>query len=468
MRDRRGLAVHTSAEAAESYDRALDHLVRFEVEMVPACVDAVTSDPDFALGHAMNAYMALLSTDGGATRAARDRFQAARFDESVLDPRERAHLKAARRWLGGDLLGAGDVLASLAIEHPRDLLALAVGHQIDFFVGNARSLRDRIGRSLSSWSAEEPDYGFLLGMYAFGLEESNLYGRAQEAGHRALEANSDDVWAIHAVVHTFEMQGHIAEGIRFMREREASWAEGNFLNVHNSWHFALFALQGDDVTRALEIYDRVLLPVGEDDMALHLLDATSLLWRLHLDGLGVGDRWGPLADAWSATLTPGLYPFNDMHAAMAYVGAGRHRALEELLEELEAVAAAHDRADTGAYLTATVGLSVCRAFRAYGDDDHRAVVAELMDVRGRLHAFGGSHAQRDAVERTLLLSAIAAGDRDLAAALLSERLALNEQSSWSWAARARAADVLGDGVTAEASRSRAAALAARARTALDP
>ncbi len=366
------------------------------------------------------------------------------------------------------MLGAGEALASITLEHPRDLLALSVGHQIDFFTGNARSLRDRIGRSLSSWSAEDPDYGFLLGMYAFGLEEANLYGRSEEVGLRALEANSDDVWAIHAVVHTFEMQGQIADGIRFMRERQASWAEGNFLNVHTSWHFALFALQADDVTRALEIYDRVLLPDGTEDMALHLLDATSLLWRLHLDGHAVAERWGPLADAWALSISPGLYPFNDMHAAMAYVGAGRHVALHELIEELETVANTHGRADTGALLTATVGLSVCRAIRAFGDDDHRSAVAELMDVRPRLHTFGGSHAQRDAVERTLLLSAIAAGDRDLAAALLSERLALNEESSWSWLARARAADELGDHLAAEASRARGAALAAAARAALDP
>ena len=455
MRDRRGLAVHSSAEALEAYDRALDHLVRFQVEMVPACVDAVTADPGFALGHVMNAYMALMSTDGAATAEARERFRSARVDESVLDARERAHLDAARRWLGGDMLGAGEVLASLTIEHPRDLLALSVGHQIDFFTGNARSLRDRIGRSLSSWGPDEPDYGFLLGMYAFGLEECNLYGRSEEVGHRALDANSDDVWAIHAVVHTFEMQGRVPEGISFMRQREPHWTAGNFLNVHNSWHLALFALQGDDVEEALKIYDRVLLPDGEDDMALHLLDATSLLWRLHLDSHAVGERFRPLADAWARCLTPGLYPFNDMHAAMAYVGAGNDTALRSLINELEAVAAKPGSPDTGSLLTQSVGLPVCRAIRAYGDADHQSVVHDLMDVRLRLHTFGGSHAQRDVVERTLLLSAIAAGELDLASSLLSERLALNEASTWSWEAQARVSAALGDELKAEASRSRA-------------
>ena len=107
-----------------------------------------------------------------------------------------------------------------------------------------------------------------------------------------------------------------------MRDREADWATGNFLNVHNSWHYALYLLQGGDVPGALAVYDRVLHHDGSQDVALELLDASSLLWRLHLEGETVGDRWRSLAQAWGRQLTPGYYPFNDVHAAMAFIGAG--------------------------------------------------------------------------------------------------------------------------------------------------
>ena len=45
-----------------------------------------------------------------------------------------------------------------------------------------------------------------------------------------------------------------------------------------------------------------------------------------------------------------------------------------------------------------------------------------------LQRAGGSHAQRDALQRTLLESAIRSGDLSLARALVSERLSVRETS----------------------------------------
>ena len=43
-------------------------------------------------------------------------------------------------------------------------------------------LRDRVAQVLPHWNADVPGYGYVLGMYAFGLEETNLYDRAEETG----------------------------------------------------------------------------------------------------------------------------------------------------------------------------------------------------------------------------------------------------------------------------------------------
>ena len=235
------------------------------------------------------------------------------------------------------MAGAGALLGDISVRYPRDLLALFVGHQIDFFRGDAVNLRDRIGRALTAWGDQDPQSGFLHGMYAFGLEECNQYGQSAEAGQRAVELNPDDVWGIHAVVHTYEMQGQVPAGVRFMRERRSDWSEGNFLNVHNSWHYALYLLQAGNTRGALAVYDQFLHHGGSEDIALELLDATALLWRLWLEGIPAGDRWRPLAEAWARLLAPGFYPFNDMHAIMAFIGNGELGRAWEVVAALERV-----------------------------------------------------------------------------------------------------------------------------------
>jgi hypothetical protein len=250
-----------------------------------------------------------------------------------------------------------------------------------------------------------------------------------------------------------------------MKARESYWATGNFLNVHNSWHYALYLLQGGDVSRALDVYDRVLHHDDSEDVAFELLDATALLWRLHLEGSPVGDRWQPLAEAWARCLSPGFYPFNDMHAAMAFVGSGDLARAHELVSDLEHFVETGDQTTTSWRMTANVGLPVCRSIVQFGTGEYRLVVDELLPRRERFHEFGGSHAQRDAIERTLLESAIRARLNDTALALVSERLGVRETSSYAWSKRAQ---VLSDTVNpaeSESANARAETIAASIRAA---
>src|ERR1700735_1489512 len=359
--DSQGLGMTGSGEAAAAYDRAVEHLLRFRPAGADAASESVAADPGCVMGRVLGAYLGLMSTEEGAVAGARAALGAPDREAGAL-PRERAHLAAARRWIAGDMAGAGGLLGDVTVRYPRDLLALFVGHQIDFFRGDAVNLRDRIGRALIAWDDQEPRSGFVHGMYAFGLEECNQYGQSADAGWRAVQTNPDDVWGIHAVVHTYEMQGQVPAGVRFMRERRADWAEGNFLNVHNSWHYALYLLQAGDTAGALAVYDRFLHHDGSDDIALELLDATALLWRLWLEGADAGDRWRPLAQAWARILAPGFYPFNDMHAIMAFIGNGELDRAAEVVAALERVA----RDGGAAAMTAAVGLPVCRSLAYFG------------------------------------------------------------------------------------------------------
>ncbi|MBT2385621.1 tetratricopeptide repeat protein [Streptomyces sp. ISL-11] len=443
------------------YEQALDHLLHFREEVVPEAEAAVRDSPDSVMGNVLTTYLGLLGTEETGAAGVRGSFDAYRKRMRLADvtPQERMHLAAAASWLDGDLHRAGRILGEISVTDPRDVLALAVGHQVDFFTGNATLLRDRIGGVLSAWDRDDPRYGFLLGMYAFGLEECGHYGWAEQTGLEAVERDARDVWGIHAVVHAYEMQGRFAQGIRYLDDRADHWADGNYLNVHNWWHYALYVLETGRTDRVLEVYDSAVRHEGSADVAMELLDAASLLWRLYLAGADTGGRWAALADAWAGRHDSAYYVFNDLHAVMAYVGADRIREAEELVRDRETWLRSTGPRLSGvsnAAMTAEAGLPVCRALVAYGQRRYDETVDLLFPLRYRLHIFGGSHAQRDAVQKTLVEAALRAGREDLARTLLSERISLRPTCPYNWNAQARLAEHLGDSARAAAARQRAA------------
>ncbi|HSA53700.1 MAG TPA: tetratricopeptide repeat protein [Yinghuangia sp.] len=465
-RDRHGYAMtDTGEEAAGHLERALEALLFFRPEMVEASASAVAAAPRSPLAQAFAAYLGLLGTEEKEAAAARERFERfrAQFDRSGATPRERAHIDAASAWLAGDIHEAGRVLGELAVAYPRDVMALAVGHQVDFFTGDAVRLRDRVGGALSAWDPEDPHHGPLTGMYAFGLEESGLYDRSEAVGRAAVEANPHDVWGIHAVVHTFEMQGRFAEGIAYLDARTSAWSSGNFLTVHNWWHYALYAIEAGDTDRALEIYDAALHTPESQGYALELLDASARLWRLLLAGDDQSARWSRLADAWAARHDGPFYAFNDVHALMAYLGAGRLADAEALVRDRKAWLNTPHPGVANHAMTHEIGVPVCRALIAFTQGHYDQTVDLLLPLRNRLNTYGGSHAQRDAVQKTLIEAALRGGRDDLARTLLSERLGVRPSSPYNWLTQARLAERLGRAAEAAAARRRAEELRGGAR-----
>ncbi|UNO38460.1 tetratricopeptide repeat protein [Streptomyces sp. MST-110588] len=470
--DRHGHVMsQTDAQAVAHYENALDALLLFRGEVAAESRAVLDTSPRSVMGQALAAYLALLGTEEKDAVTFRDAF--ARFQDTVhpaagATPRERMHLAAATSWLAGDLHRAGQVLGDITVEHPQDVLALAVGHQIDFFTGDAARLRDRVGGALTGWDQDDPRYGHILGMYAFGLEESGHYGRSEEVALASVERHPRDVWGIHAAVHTYEMQGRFAQGIRFLDARTQDWASGNYLNVHNWWHYCLYALEAGDTRRVLEIYDAVLHNDAEPTgVAMELLDASALLWRLLLADSDAGPRWAKLADAWAARRDAPYYAFNDVHAVMAYVGAGRIADAEQLVRDREAWTADPRPGVTNHAMTVRIGLPVCRALIAYGKGRYGEAVDLLAPIRYHVNDFGGSHAQRDAVQKTLLEAALRGGRGDTARTLLSERINLRPVCPYNWLAQARLADQLGQAAQAAAARARAAEQASAGAAALD-
>jgi hypothetical protein len=425
--DEHGNPTAGPAEAIERYDAAIDRLVRYHVDVVDQMTSLAADHPTFAMGRALAAYLHLMSTDARDLDTARDHLTA--LHAAPCNDRERAHATAVDAWLDGEWHRAARHLDDLLVEWPTDVLALMLGHQLDFFLGDARNLRDRVGRSIGAFDPQHPHYGFVRGMQAFGLEESGHYGLAEQAALDAVGGNPDDVWGVHAGAHVYEMQGRVDDGIAFMTERVSDWGAGNLFTVHNWWHLALYHLEQGHHDQVLEIYDREIHHPGSDGVPLEMLDASAMLWRLRLDGVDVADRFDVIADTWANAIdsSPPWYVFNDVHAVMAFLGAGRRDDAVAVIERLTADA---DRATTttmpasNARMTAEVGLPASVALVAFDDGRHADAIAELWPTRRVFHHFGGSHAQRDVLERTLLEAAVRSNRTTLAQRLIAERLAI--------------------------------------------
>jgi tetratricopeptide (TPR) repeat protein len=435
LHDCRGLAVSTArTDSLEQLERATELTASYFTDPLAVINGAIEANPAFAAGHCLRAALALMSSERGALPMLVESVEAIEALGARANDRERRHAAAARAWLEGDFARALRLYGDIVVEYPRDLLALQVTHVGDFFLGQSTLLRDRVAQVLPHWSTEVPGYGYVLGMHAFGLEETALYARAEETGRRALDLNPRDPWAVHAVAHVMEMQGRIADGIDWLTGRVADWSVDNGFAYHNWWHLALYHLELGDHARVIELYDTRIRP-GKSSVALEMIDASAMLWRLTLRGLDVGNRWQPLADAWQPLAREGFYAFNDVHSVMAFVGAGRWLDAGEVIQSLARAAGGHD---TNAMMSREVGLPVAKALVAFGRGRYDIAIDELLPVRAHANRFGGSHAQRDIVHLTLIESALRAGRHALARALAAERTNVKQSSPFNWQLEARA------------------------------
>lgn len=416
-----------TAMARDLFDAGCEAFVTYSGDPVGQFEAAAAEAPACLMVHLARAWCLALATEPEAAAAARAAL--AETEHLASDERTAGHRAALHFALAGNWTEAARRMEHHSLRFPRDLIALQVGHLLDFLRADARTLRDRIARALPHWEGV-PGRSFLLGMHAFGLEESGAYALAEEAGRMAVEADPRDCWAHHAVAHVMEMEGRPADGLAWIIGREAHWAgDGNFLKVHNWWHRALCHIELGDAQAALALYDG---PVGSGATAMDLVDASALLWRLDLMGVDVGDRFADLSRRWEGLADGRLYPFNDFHAAMAHLGAGRQDEVDRLLARMGDAGGS----ETAEWIART-GRPLIVGFAAFRKGDHAAAAEQLWTARHIVNSFGGSHAQRDVIDWTLTEAAMRGGLSEMAEGLVAERLALRRHSPVNLAFRDR-------------------------------
>lgn len=460
LTDQHGLAITASnAEAVEFYDRSVAGYLGLRSDVGPELKGMFGADPEIVMGHTLKGYFYQLfanpTLDGRTAQAI------AAAEKSALErganQRELRHISALQAWFEGDLVRAVQIWEDILLEHPLDAVALRLAYHTYFYLGDLANGRDLPARVMHAWNEDVPCYGFILGVYAFALEEAGDYVAADRLGRQAVDLNAGDIWAVHSVCHVLEMQGRHREGIDWVKSTEPGWRHCNNFRYHIWWHRTLFHLELDQYDEVLGLYDTEVR-ADKSNEYLDICNAASLLWRLEARGVAVGDRWDELASVSEDRIDDHVLAFVDAHFAMALTSGGRTAAVEQMLENLRGFTL--DGSKTEAGVTNNVGLPLCEALVAYRNGDYTRAVDLLRPPRYDFVTLGGSHAQRDLFVETLINAALKSGQIALARSLLSERTALKARSPSSWRLLAAAHDGLGDTKKAAASRAMAQSLQA--------
>jgi 4-oxalocrotonate tautomerase len=174
-----------------------------------------------------------------------------------------------------------------------------------------------------------------------------------------------------------------------MRDQRAHWATESRMRTHNAWHLAMFDAEEGNVASALGILDAWLLPASARS-ALDACDATALLWRLAIEGVEDDGRWCGISDAFERTMTPGFWPYVDLHAGLAHLTAGKRERWQRLVRAIARCAEGGSHAAMRARHITQPGL---RALDAWAEGRYGEAARLLAGLQPVLGDAGGSRVQ---------------------------------------------------------------------------
>jgi tetratricopeptide (TPR) repeat protein len=388
------LGITYSAKLADSISDFNDIITLYldnKNTVMPELDALILKDTDMPMAHILSAYLLKLSGDPKFTRPIKQVIK--KLDENLitLNPREEQHLLALRAWSDNQDQLALLILEELLKSYPKDMIALRITHYMHFYAGTPELMRDSIQRSFVQWNEDDAFYSHLLGMYSFGLEESGEYDNAEFYGRRAVELNSGDIWATHAVTHVFQMQSRSQEGIDWLDQLIPTWSDSNNFVYHLYWHQALFHIGNQDHDQAIKIYDEHLKKAERDDFYLDICNSTSLLWRLEMLGVDVGNRWQGLSEFAENRILDDELVFSTLHYLM----------IPARLKNQSMTDKAHlhfnnwSQQDTyQGKVCRDVGLSLANSIIQFGSGDYKDAHDNLEKAQTNIKLIGGSHAQR--------------------------------------------------------------------------
>ncbi|MGL5011080.1 MAG: tetratricopeptide repeat protein, partial [Paracoccaceae bacterium] len=331
--DLSGLPTSLSSDLIGDWNKVIHGILSHAASTGPALNRVLTAAPDFALGQAIRGVSCLLLGRAEMVAVAREAYAAA-LQGAPATMREIAFVHALGDWLRGRPTRAAARMQVVLTMNPRDALAMKMIQAIHFVMGRPDAMRASVEGVIDAWD-DHPARGYLLGCHAFALEETGEFARAERIGREGVEIAPDDAWGLHAVAHVYDNTGRAREGLDWLTGREASWSHCHNFRYHVWWHRALMHLDLGEYDIALALYDADIRSDKTDDYR-DISNAASLLSRLELEGVPVGDRWEELATLSENRATDGCLAFADLHYMLALCGGNRDAAAAGLIARMQA------------------------------------------------------------------------------------------------------------------------------------
>jgi hypothetical protein len=385
---------------------------------------AIAADDGFALPRIMKAWVLVMGRSAAYAPKVAQLIGEARTRMGDATPRDRALLDSVEASAAGRGIEAATGLESHLQRHPTDLLAHRLIQFELFWNGRAAWMCDVVERAAPHWDDSLPGYHQFLACRAFSNEEHGRYDAAEGFGREAVALEPTDVWGTHAVAHVLVMQGRIDDGAEWLEGLNGNWGDANQLQHHLWWHLCLFLLEKGEHPRILELLKtRIRNPESPlvkavPDATIDLQNVASLLMRLELRGVDVGDAWESIADVCAGRVNNHANAFSNAHDMMVLAATGRFDQADALLDSLRAYVQQGEGSLVTSYRAA--GLATCEAVLAHRRGQYARVVELLAPVRHDLPLIGGSHAQRDVFYQLLIDAAHREGRGELVTLFLRD------------------------------------------------
>jgi tetratricopeptide (TPR) repeat protein len=417
LTDRYGLNLSTASDAArDAYVEGSELALTFYPGAAPAYDRAIAADPGFALAHAGKAQMLLREGNAAAARTA---LAAAKEAATGLSEREASHIAFFDLVLAGRTDAALDAMYTHLGAWPRDALVVSSAANPNGLIGGSGRIgqKRQIAELMDTLAPHYGDDFWFTSYHAMALSEDGQLPAARTKIEQSLAANAKNAHGAHGFAHVCYESGELEDARTFLSSWLATYPRDGFFYGHLSWHLSLCEIQGGDWSRALQLYrEGIALDRHSGGPQQKMSDGAAFLWRSELAGHPRdAASWRALYDYATGALPRPGSGLADLHVILAQAVLEDDAALETRARQM-AEMAAEGRYPSGDYLPA-----LARGFRAFERGDFSGAIAALAPLAGQNERIGGSRAQHDLIEFTLLKAYLNADRPEEARHLLRAR-----------------------------------------------